>query len=103
MTVLRGLTARNEWKFFASLPQADRALAVAWWIVLLFRGVLPAVFAVAMGLLVGAVHEGTSLVRPLTMAGTIFVLLQTLTPLHQTISANLGDRLSAWLYDRLTG
>jgi ATP-binding cassette, subfamily B, bacterial len=25
-----------------------------------------------------------------------------LTPLHQAIGANLGDRLSAWLYDRLT-
>src|SRR6185436_3879975 len=25
-----------------------------------------------------------------------------LTPIHQAISANLGDRTAAWLYDRLT-
>ena len=47
------------------LPKADRALAVAWWIVLVLRGVLPAVFAVAMGVLVGAVQRGDSLAGPL--------------------------------------
>ena len=36
------------------------------------------------------------------VAGVVFVLLQVLTPLHQAISANLGDRTAAWLYDRLT-
>ena len=55
------LTARNEWKFFAVLPKADRRLAIGWWIVLVLRGVLPAVFAIAMGVLVGAVQRGDSL------------------------------------------
>ena len=32
----------------------------------------------------------------------IFVLLQVLSPIHQAVSANLGDRTAAWLYDRLT-
>ena len=32
----------------------------------------------------------------------MFILLQVLTPIHQAISANLGDRTAAWLYDRLT-
>ena len=32
----------------------------------------------------------------------MFVLLQVLTPIHQAVSANLGDRTAAWLYDRLT-
>ena len=32
----------------------------------------------------------------------MFVLLQILTPIHQAMSANLGDRTAAWLYDRLT-
>ena len=36
------------------------------------------------------------------MAGVVFVLLQVLTPIHQAISANLGSRVAAWLYDRLT-
>ena len=39
---------------------------------------------------------------PLALAGTIFVLLQVLSPIHQAVSANLGDRTAAWLYDRLT-
>ena len=52
------LRERNEWKFVAVLPRADRALAVAWWTVLVLRGLLPAGFAVAMGALVGAVQRG---------------------------------------------
>jgi hypothetical protein len=39
---------------------------------------------------------------PLMAIGVIIVALQILTPIHQAISANLGDRTSAWLYDRLT-
>jgi ABC-type multidrug transport system fused ATPase/permease subunit len=96
------LTERNEWKFFAVLPRADGLLAVAWWIVLVLRGVLPAVFAVAMGVLVGAVQQGQSLVTPLVLVGVVFFLLQILIPLHQAIGGNLGDRTAAWLYDRLT-
>jgi ATP-binding cassette subfamily B protein len=96
------LRERNEWKFFGVLPKADGALAAAWWAVLMLRGVLPAVFAVAMGVLVGAVQRGGGLAGPLTFAGAVFVLLQVLTPIHQAVSANLGDRTAAWLYDRLT-
>jgi ATP-binding cassette subfamily B protein len=102
VSVLHSLTDRKEWKFFAILPKADPGLAVAWWIALLLRGVLPAAFAIAMGMLVGAAQRGGPLAGPLTFAGTIFVLLQVLTPVHQALSANLGDRTAAWLYDRLT-
>jgi len=66
------------------------------------RGILPAAFAIAMGVLVGAVQHGNPLAGPLAFAGTIFVLLQVLSPIHQAVSANLGDRTAAWLYDRLT-
>ena len=100
--MLQRLRARTEWKFFSVLPKADRPLATLWWTLLILRGVLPAVFAVAMGALVGAVQGGGSLATPLTIAGLVFVLLQILTPIHQAIGANLGDRVSAWLYDRLT-
>jgi ATP-binding cassette subfamily B protein len=94
--------SRNEWKFFGVLPKADRTLAVVWWGVLLLRGLLPAVFAVAMGLLVAAVQRGESLAGALTLVGIVVVLLQVLTPIHQAVGANLGDRTAAWLYDRLT-
>jgi ATP-binding cassette, subfamily B, bacterial len=100
--VLQDLTERKEWIFFGALPKADPWLAAAWWAVLLLRGILPAAFAIAMGVLVGAVQRGDPLTWPLAFAGTIFVLLQVLSPIHQALSANLGDRTAAWLYDRLT-
>jgi ABC-type multidrug transport system fused ATPase/permease subunit len=100
--VLKRLRARNEWKFFAVLPRADRTLAAVWWIVLVLRGVLPAVFAIAMGVLVDAVQRGGQLTEGLALVGVVFILLQVLTPIHQAVGANLGDRTAAWLYDRLT-
>ena len=96
------LRERNEWRFFGALPKADRPLALAWWVILLLRGMLPAVFAIAMGVLVGAVQRGDSLVGPLALVGTLFVLLQVLPPIHQAVGANLGDRTAAWLNDHLT-
>jgi len=96
------LKASAGWQFFAVLPRADRALALSWWSVLLLRGLLPALFAVAIGLLVGAVQRGSSLVAPLALVGIVFLLLQVLSPLHQAIGANLGSRMAAWLYDQLT-
>jgi ATP-binding cassette subfamily B protein len=100
--VFQRLTERKEWKFFGALPKADPRLAATWWVVLLLRGMLPAAFAIAMGVLVGAVQRGAPLGGPLVFAGAIFVLLQVLSPIHQAVSANLGDRTAAWLYDRLT-
>jgi ATP-binding cassette, subfamily B, bacterial len=100
--VLKRLRARKEWKFFAVLPRANRPLAAAWWLIVVLRGVLPAVFAIAMGLLVAAVEHGNSLATALTFVGAIFILLQVLTPIQQAVGANLGDRTAAWLYDRLT-
>ena len=99
---LQRLRARKEWQFFAVLPRADAGLTIAWWLILIARGTLPAFFAIAMGRLVSAVQQGGSLTEPLTLVGIAFVLLQILAPIHQAVSANLGDRTAAWLYDRLT-
>src|SRR5262249_4675039 len=100
--MLQQLTERKEWMFFSVLPKAAPGLALAWFLALLFRGALPAAFAIAMGVLVGAVQHGDSLRGPLALVGAIFILLQVLSPIHQALSANLGDRMAAWLYDRLT-
>jgi ABC-type multidrug transport system fused ATPase/permease subunit len=100
--MMKRLRERNEWKFFAVLSQADRRLALVWWLVLLLRGVLPAVFAIAMGVLVAAVQRGDTLMDALVLTGVVFVLLQVLAPLQTAVSQNLGDRTAAWLYDRLT-
>src|SRR5689334_15388761 len=102
MTAIRRLRASNQWRFFGVLLKADRRLAVLWWSVLVLRGLLPAVFAIAMGALVGAVQSGSPLTLTLSLTGTIFVLLQILPPLHQAIGQNLGSRTAAWLYDELT-
>jgi ABC-type multidrug transport system fused ATPase/permease subunit len=99
--MLRALPERQEWKFFAILPKADRALAIAWWTCLLLRGLLAAGLAVAVGALVGAVQRGEPLAAPLTVVGVVFVSVQVLAPIHQAVSANLGSRVAAWLNDRL--
>src|SRR4029450_13984308 len=52
LTKMKRLRERNEWKFFAVLARADRGLALIWWMILILRGVLPAMFAIAMGLVV---------------------------------------------------
>src|SRR5436309_5341807 len=102
MNVLEKLRARDEWRFFGVLRRADRLLALGWWSVLLLRGLLPALFAIAVGALVGAVQRGDPLAASLVGVGVVFVLLQVLSPLHQVIGANLGSRTAAWLYDELT-
>jgi ABC-type multidrug transport system fused ATPase/permease subunit len=92
----------NTWKLFGVLLRAKRWLALGWWSVLILRGLLPALFAIAMGALMGAVQGGKPLAFPLAMVGTIFFLLQVLSPVHQVLGQNLGSVAAAWLYDELT-
>ncbi len=99
---MKKLRDRNEWKFFGVLFKADRFLTLIWWTIVILRGILPAAFAVGMGILVRSVQRGESPATPLFLTGLVFVLLQILTPIHQACGANLGDRTAAWLYDRLT-
>jgi ATP-binding cassette, subfamily B, bacterial len=96
------LRQRQEWMFFAALLKADARLTGAWWIVVVLHGVLPALFAIAMGTLVAAVQRGDSRAAPLMLVGAAFVALQVMTPLQTAVSHNLGDRTAAYLYDRLT-
>ena len=99
---MRRLTDRQEWKLVRALWRADRPLASAWWAVVVLRALLPALFAIAMGALIGAVQRDDALIRPLIAVGALFVLMQVLSPLITTLSSNLGDRTAAFLYDRLT-
>ena len=101
-SAIQRLRASNQWKFIGVLPRAGRPLAFAWWTILVLRGLLPAVFAIAMGALVGAVQSGADLITPLVWFGAIFVLLQILPPIHRSVGANLGSKTAAWLYDQLT-
>ena len=99
--MLKRLRDRKEWKLFAVLPKADLKLAIIWYAILLLRGVLPVVLAIAMGVLVQSVQQGKTLTNSLWFVGVIFVVLQVLTPIHVAVCSNLGDRTAAWLYDRL--
>ena len=96
------LRARDEWRLIRVLRRADPLLSALWWLLLVARGILPALFAIAMGLLIGAVQAEGNLAGPLALVGAVFVLVQILSPLHLTVSANLGSRTAAWLYDELT-
>ena len=100
--MIERLRARNEWIFFSVLPDADRLLALGWWGVLVLRGLLPACFAIAMGMTVGAVQRGDDLLMPLTLVGVVFISLQVLAPLHMVLSSNLGSRAASLFYDELT-
>src|SRR5215470_10424801 len=102
MAIVERLRDSNQLKFFRVLMRARPGLAVAWWSVLVLRGLLPALFAISMGILMGAVQRGSPLALALTLVGVIFFLLQVLSPLHQTIGTNLGSLTAAWLYDELT-
>src|SRR5260370_27649220 len=99
---LRRLRARQELELAAALWRADRAMATGWWSLLALRGLLPAGFSIAIGLLVGAMQHHSGLAVPLAVVGILFTLLQVLCPLHGALSANLRDRTAAWLYDQLT-
>src|ERR1700733_9203275 len=78
-------------------------MAAAWWVMLGARGLLPAAFSVVTGVLVAAVQHRATLAAPLAVVGVVFILMQVLGPLPTSLSANLGDRTAAWLYDELTG
>src|SRR5260221_13678038 len=86
---------RAALKLFAVLPKADRPLAVAWWIVVVLRGLLPALFAGATGALDGAVQRGQPLGGPLAFVGAALVLPQGLPPLHTAPGADLRARPAA--------
>ena len=73
VTMLERLRSRKEWQFFGVLQKADRRLALIWWAVLLLRGVLPAVFAVAAPTLAcqtAAIGSGTCAFRFAASADT---------------------------------
>src|SRR5271165_1801656 len=101
-SAFRRVRARQELQLAGALKSADPAMASGWWSLLALRGLLPAGFSIATGLLVGAIQHHGSLAAPLAVVAILFTMLQVLGPLHSALSANLGDRTAAWLYDELT-
>jgi ATP-binding cassette, subfamily B, bacterial len=99
--VLKRLRTRQEWQFFAVLPKADSVLATVWWVLLILNGVMPAVFAIAIGATVSAVQQGRPVGVPLTLTGLVFVLMLIVNPIQTAVSMNLGNKVSTWLNEEL--
>ena len=92
---------RQEMQFFRALQRAAPGWSTMWWVLCVLRGAVPAGVSVAFGWLVSAVDQEHGLAGPLVLTGSLFTLSLVLHPLHQLVSANLGERMAAHLYDRL--
>jgi len=90
-----------EGRFLAVFGKADKLLTSLWWSLIALRGVLPAIFAIAMGALVTAVQTHHSLTGSLATIGLVFVGMNSLSPVHGTVGSLLGAKAGAWLHDRL--
>jgi ATP-binding cassette, subfamily B, bacterial len=99
--VVKRLLGSAEWRFFGVLPKGGGALAATWWAMIVVRAVMPALFALTMGNLVGAVQHEKPLGAPLALVGIVFIALNVLSPVHGTLAGVLGARVSAWLQDTL--
>jgi ABC-type multidrug transport system fused ATPase/permease subunit len=99
--VIDRLRGRQEWAFCRALHRAAPRHAVAWWLGLVVRGVLPAAIAVTSGWLIAAVTDGDPLTGPLLTMAVVFVGSQVIGPLHEALGADLGNRTATSLNDRL--
>lgn len=92
---------RDNWLFFAELPRAEGTLAAAWWVLVVLRGVLPALFAIATGVLVAALQRSAGLPLAIATVGGLYIVVQVIAPLQGVVGTSLGERLTARLNDRL--
>jgi ATP-binding cassette, subfamily B, bacterial len=83
------------------LPKADPVLAAVWWALLILTGTMPAIFAVATGVMVSVIEQGQSVGGPLLLTGLVFVLMLIMSPIQTAVSMNLGNKVSAWLNEAL--
>jgi ATP-binding cassette subfamily B protein len=90
--IVRRFRASAEWQLFGAFFSAAPRLAGTWWALVVLRGLLPAAFVVAMGVLVAAVQHGHALAIPLTFIGVVFIALQATGPVHDAVSSNLAPR-----------
>jgi ATP-binding cassette, subfamily B, bacterial len=91
-----------EWNLvFRVLPRAHRGLASAWWALAGLRALLPGILIIATGALIGAVGAGHRAGLPLAVVAASSVLILVLSPIQDSLSANLGARVGAHLHEQL--
>ncbi|MBP2471913.1 ABC-type multidrug transport system fused ATPase/permease subunit [Crossiella equi] len=102
MTTAERFRQRPVWQLFAAFWQAKPFLAVVFWALLLLGAVLPPLFAVLTGRVIGVLGEGTGAVLgpSLLALGGCFLLMQVLPHVEGAVSMGLGSRLADWLNDR---
>jgi ATP-binding cassette subfamily B protein len=99
--MLADVRQRPATRFFLGMTRSLPGFAVAWWLLLLARALVPAALAIVTGLLVGRVQDDAALTGPLVVFGIVFVVSQVAPPLHQVVGALLGHHFSSVLNDRL--
>jgi ATP-binding cassette, subfamily B, bacterial len=91
-----------EWNLvFRVLPRAHRGLARAWWALVAARALLPGVLIIATGALIGAVSASRPVSWSLAIVAASSVLILVLSPIQDSLSANLGSRVGEDLHKRL--
>jgi ATP-binding cassette, subfamily B, bacterial len=91
-----------EWNLvFRVLPRAHRGLAGAWWAFVVVRALLPGVLIIATGALVGAVGTGRPASWSLAIVAASSVLILVLSPIQNSLSANLGAQVGRDLHERM--
>ncbi len=99
---MRSIRRSAEWHLvFRVLPRASRGLARAWWALVAGRALLPAGLVVATGALVGTVSTGSRPGWSLAFVAASSILILVLSPVHDSVSANLGALAGADLHGRL--
>jgi len=95
------LAGQQQIVFFRALHRAAPGLSVAWWVLLVLGGVLPALFSVVTGAVIDAIDRSASLTGPLVVTGILFTLMQVIGPVHLVVGQNLGRQGADHLNDRL--
>ena len=83
------------------LHRAAPGLSTGWWMLLLIGGLLPALFAIALGLLIGAIEDGDGLTTPLVIIGVLFVALQVVNPPTRRSATTSDEPCPGHLNDEL--
>ncbi|WP_112238871.1 ABC transporter ATP-binding protein [Kribbella monticola] len=86
---------------FVVVWRSSPLLALLWWLCIVVRGLMPVVFAYAVGSLVTSVSAGTGTTASLTLVAGAFAVMQVAGPFHAQVGANLGLRVREWLHDKL--
>ncbi|HVV35354.1 MAG TPA: ATP-binding cassette domain-containing protein [Acidimicrobiales bacterium] len=90
-----------EYRFLTLLTRVDPVLGGGWWLFIVVRAALPALFALAMGQLIGVVQGHHALGGPLVTVGVLFGLMEVLPPINATLSTNLAQKATTFLHDAL--